>query len=105
MRAGTLRHRVIVQRDVAEIGAESKQYDDYLKNQPANVTDVAGGQMFRGKQLESTTTHAVEMRFDARIKPDMVIIDHMSRTLTINSILDFDGRQRDMILQCVELVV
>ena len=99
VRSGKLRHRMTVKRDTSSAGADQPNYETHLENVPCNVVETKGMEKHRGKQLEATTTHAIEIRFTTAIR-ETDIIEYNGQTLNIESILNRMGRRRKLDIYC-----
>jgi len=71
-------------------------------NLPAWVYGVGGGEPLRDQQVEAHITHIVELRYLSGVKQKQYLL-WGSRRLNIEKIIDKHGRQRELILHCVEL--
>lgn len=67
------------------------------------VLSVGGGERVRGVQIEAGIDTVVAMRFRNDLDPTMQIV-HDGRSLNIVRASDPDGRRRELIVQCKELV-
>lgn len=106
MRAGELRHRVVLQ-------AKTITRDDYGSPSPsyrslatiwAGVEDLTGREFWEASKINSEVTSRIKIRYRAGIRPDMRII-FSSRTFDILAVLDPEGRRTELHLMCRELVM
>lgn len=99
-----MRHRVDVQRDTSPEGADSPNWSGILhENVPCRVSDVGGDKSTRHVQLEAHITTLVEMRWLDGLRTDRHRLKFGDRLLSIERIVDRDGRRRWIELQCREV--
>lgn len=105
MRIGELRHRM-------EIGRYVEGKDRYGNPTPAqwervavlwaSVEGLRGSHYFQAQQTVNQADHRVIIRYRQGIQPGM-IARHDGRELTIQSVLDEDGRRHWLTLICREV--
>lgn len=103
MTAGDLRNRISIERLTSYLGQwghESMWRS--IATVWASVIATEGGERFDTKTsgVDSATTYAVRMRF----RPDLTSKDrlvHRGQRLEIVSVIDPDGRRRELALKCV----
>lgn len=100
IRAGTM-------RDLIGLLEPTPTTDPRFGNQPgytqwiqvwANVTPVAGTETFDNSGVQTEITHTIRTRY----RPDIDATDRISyrgQTLEIVSVIDPDGRQRELLIQ------
>lgn len=109
MRAGKLRHRIEFGQNQAdpdnpdeETGQVLPQWTALHENVPAEVMEVAGGETIRGGvQVQATTTHVIRCRYRSDISEE-IKVTWQGRTLGITHVRDFDGRSRELWIECEE---
>lgn len=106
MRAGLLRHRIRIQRDIGTgrtaTGAKIEVWQD-VANVAAEVTFVAGREFARGGTMIADVTHAISIRHRTGIRPHMRVL-WQDRVLDIDQAGDPNGRGRELQLLCREVV-
>lgn len=107
MQAGRLRERVVIQKEVVSrdsFGAEVNPWQD-VATVWASVRPGASGERFisAADQMQATITHTVRIRQRAGVSPKMRLL-WGSRVLNIQSVVDPDGRRREVLLLCEEIV-
>ena len=107
MQAGKLRERVTIQRETVtrdSFGAEVNPWKD-VTTVWASVRPGASGERFisAADQMQATITHTVRIRQRAGISPKMRLL-WGTRKLDIQSVVDPDGRRREVLLLCEEIV-
>jgi len=107
MRSGELRHRVVIQQ-------ATTTHDEY--NQPiqtwqdfvtvwAKVEDLSGREYFAAQERESAEVKTrVTIRYRTDVQPNMRVVSG-SRTFEIVSVIEPDGRKRELQLMCREAVI
>ena len=105
MRAGSLRHRVTLQRQelvFGELGAplHNKVWKD-VATVWASVEAVSGREFFASQQVQSEVTHKVTIRFLPGVTADMRIV-HGGRVFGIVAPLP-DNRGTRLVLMCREV--
>jgi SPP1 family predicted phage head-tail adaptor len=103
--AGRFRHRVdIVDPNESEdsVGQMVESATTVHSAIPANVYDTGGNERVRGQQVEPHITTIVEIRYVSGITPNYYVTEG-SRRLNIDHIQDMQGRQRYLMLHCVEV--
>lgn len=107
MQSGRLRHRVTIQEQAVirnSYGEEIVTWVD-VATVWASVLPGSSGERFlaSASREQATATHTVRIRYRAGLNPKMRLIWD-GRTLNIESIIDPDGRRRDLVLLCNEVV-
>lgn len=107
MEAGALRHRVRIQYKVVvrdAYGGETITWTD-ADTVYAEVLPGSGGEGIDGKAVEATLLTRVRMRYrdDITIQPERRLV-WGSHTYDIRAVQDVDGRQRELVLTCEEVV-
>jgi len=74
MRAGSLRDRIRIQNDTSTDNDPEASYSDLYVNEPAQITDVAAGETFRGRQLEPHVKAMVVMRYRSDVDEQCKIV-------------------------------
>lgn len=107
MRAGRLRHNCTFYEDTSDDESLDAIWTavGHLTDWPCNVVPVSGAETFsrNDTQLEATTTHKIETRYSADITTRLQIVDHLGNTHTIESVIDKDGRARQLELKTTRL--
>ena len=107
MRAGRLRHRITIQRMVKErdaLGGVAESWCDMVIVS-AEIRMINAQERFVGgaDQQVATVTHRVKIRYRSDVTPLNRIV-HGDRLLDIESAVDPDGRRRELIMMCREVV-
>lgn len=104
MKAGDLRHRVTIQQSLPDrdsYGTEIARWSD-VATVWAEVTDISGREYVAMQQAVSNVSVRVRIRYLAGLQPTMRVL-FGARTLDIVSILDAEGRNRELHLMCQEI--
>ena len=107
MQAGKLRERVTIQEEVVtrdSFGAEVNPWVDAAAVW-ASVRPGASGERFisAADQVQATITHTVRIRYRSGLSPKQRL--HWDgKYLGIQSVVDPDGRKRELVLLCLEIV-
>ena len=102
MRNGIYRHLITIQNDTSADGAEAPTWGTFVDNVPSGYYDVAGGETFRGKQLEASVTAVFEIRYYTGVTEEMRIVN-ASRNFNISKIVDRQGISRYLELHATEI--
>lgn len=105
MRSGNLRHRIEIQHLVHgenEYGDPVAEWQTFA-NVWAEVLDLKGREFWQAAQVQSEVTTRVRIRYLPGIKPSMRVV-HDGRHLEITTVLDPDGRRRELQLLCKGIV-
>lgn len=104
MRAGTLRHRVTIERpvDARDGFGQAVHGWETFATRWAEVRGLSGRELFEAQQNMSRATHTVRMRDVSGVTTDMRIKDDRNRYLNILSALDAEGRSRETVFVCAE---
>ena len=105
MRAGKLRHRLIVQQlqdtetldSVGQPGQTWRTFDHMW----GSVEPLSGRELYNAAQVQPDVTHKVTMRYRDGIAAKMRI-QHKERTLDILSVTDDEEREIQLVLMCKE---
>ena len=111
MRAGKLRHSVVVQSPVKTRNDHGEMVVSWTDRGTVrcSIEQVSGSEVIHAKQVKAVATQKVGMRFDSalqitsgwRLKWDD---DHSAelRYLNIDDVNNVEGRNRELILLCQE---
>ena len=70
-----------------------------------NLIPATGREFVAGQRVEESVTHVIQMRFVPDLLASMrVILIAGDRVLNINSIIDVQGKGRDLLLSCTEVI-
>ena len=106
MRAGRLRNRIRFQRlekSRTPLGEVVEKWND-LFTCHADVRPLNGKEIYVSQQMAAEVNHEVTIRYRKNIKPADRIVDKQNRILDIKSVLDIDGRGRELKILCREVV-
>lgn len=92
------RHVIEVLEDISDEFAVEESWRSKRRIY-ANVFDVAGGERFRGRQLEAEVTCVVETNYHEWLDPKQRF-EFRGKQLEIVSILDREQRQRELEIHC-----
>ena len=105
MRAGDLRHKIIIQQ-VTETkdayGAVAETWTTFV-NAWASIEPLRGQEFFAARQVNADVTHRVRTRYRAGVTPKMRIA-FGDRVLEIEVVLNLGERNRELELLCSETV-
>ena len=107
IRSGRMRHPIYCYVDTSGESDELPTWtlNSDLSDWPAEITDVQGVESFRGQRIESTTTHLITTRFDARITPHIRIYDpYRDRWFEPSKVIDKTGLERVLIIHATQLI-
>jgi len=97
------RHVVKFMQDDTPDGTQDPNYVDFVTDIPCDIWPKGGGEKFRGRQLEATTTLVIETRFNEAYTPTMIVVNQVTgEEYLINKLWQEHGRRRVQILECVE---
>ena len=105
MAIGRLRHRIILQTSTLtqdSLGVASEAWED-TATVYAQIEALSGREFFEAARVNAEVTHRVRIRYRPGIVPAMRVLAG-DRTLDIRSVLDVDGRKRELTLMCAERV-
>ena len=103
MRAGRLRHQIVIQICAATpdgAGAEVKTWSTFATLQ-ASYEPLMGKELFAAQQEQARATTRFRVRFVAGITPKMRV-SFDNRLFNIESVIDPYGRGRELHLMCAE---
>ena len=103
MRAGQLRHRVIIQSvsDAASAFGDISQSWSTLATVWGKVEPLSAQEAFSAQQTKTRVSHKVTMRYRSDVTTKNRL-SYDSRVLNITSILNEDERNKTLTLLCVE---
>ncbi len=110
IRAGRLRHRCVIERLVVlskgDRGQPVTSWQPLAGGAWASIEALAGTQLEISRQLVSTATHKVTIRYHAGVLAQMRLTaqggQYDGRHLVVGHVGDGDGKRHDMILTCTE---
>ena len=105
MRAGRLRHRVTLQTQSEErnsLGEVENTWEDWATVW-GGVEPLRGRELMTDERNEAELTTRVIIRYRSGVVPSMRVV-WGAHTYDIESVIDVDGRGRDLELMCREVV-
>jgi len=99
------RQLIKFKNDVSEDGTLDPNYSDFFTDIPASIVPKGGGEIYRGVQLQAQTTNVIECRYIDGLLPNMIIEDQNKVSYSINRMLDSNGRQREWMIEAIQVVV
>ena len=105
MRAGTLRHKVVIQQNTPtrdSYGAEVEAWTDYATVW-ASIEPARGREFWESQQVNAEVTGKISIRYLAGITPKMRV-KHGSRIFEIISVINPEERNRELQLMVKEKV-
>ena len=106
MRAGKLRHRITIQQYA--LGSPQRNASGELDGSwtayltvSASVDPVSGREPWLAQAHLSEVSHKVHIRYRAGITHDMRVL-YGSRVFEIKAVLNFEERNRELLLLCTE---
>lgn len=110
LKAGLLRERANIERDVGDDGDQQPTYETWFRDVPCSIATVSGDETYRGRQLEANLTHVVELQrlpgIAATMRLNVTGGTFEGRKLNIVYVRDMTGEGTPMRMQlyCRELV-
>lgn len=104
MQAGTLRHRITIQRKVAgspqqnAVGEPDVTWTDYIITS-ASVDPITGNEPFIAQEHLSRVTSKIRMRYRAGVTSDMRV-SFNSNVYDIKAVLNWGERNVELLLLC-----
>ncbi len=110
IRAGQLRHLLLIEREVVSgrtgRGLPVESWQTLYAGVWGKVEALAGTQLEVSRQLVATATHKVTIRYHAGVAAQMRLTaqggQYGGRHLVVGHVGDGDGKKHDMILTCTE---
>lgn len=105
MKAGSLRHKVTIQR-VSQTLDSSRQTVDLwttLADVWAAVEPLTGRELVNAQQIQPDVTHRVRIRHRDDVTAKMRVLEG-TRQLNIESVLNIEERDRELHLMCRERI-
>lgn len=100
------RHSVHFRYDTGNAEDLDPSFSDFLLDVPCNITERGGLEKYRGRQLQSETTHIIDTRYYEGVKPNMIAVNAVtSETYNIVRVTDPDHRKRFVVIEATEVVV
>ena len=100
---GALRQKFVIQLNTptrTEAGAEVDSWATFLSVH-GSVEPLIGREWFANNTMQQRVSHRIRMRYQAGILPKMRIF-YDSRVLKIESVLNVEERDRELLLMCQE---
>lgn len=104
MRAGLLRHRLVIQRAVETkdtLGGDVQTWAT-LATVWGQVRPLSGREAYESQRVTTTASHFMTIRYREDIAPQMRVVWH-GRTFEITFIENTDGRDRALVLWVTEM--
>jgi len=105
MRAGDLRHRITLQQKTEtrdSFGAVIETWND-VATLYASIEPLRGKEFFDAQQVNAEVTIRIRIRYRSGVTPNMRVL-FGTRTFDIQSVINVDERNREMILMCREVI-
>lgn len=109
MRAGRLRHRIVLQARSGAVNALNELLDTWVdwKAVPAAIEPLSGREFLAAQQVQSDISHRLTIRYLAGVTPKHRAVwtdpaTDVARIFDIRAVLDRDERHREMQLMCTE---
>lgn len=105
MRAGALRHSVIIQTSTPSQSGTGEVTESWgtFATVKASISPSSGREFFASEQLNAEMSHKVKIRYLSGVTTKMRVL-FGSRVLDILSIVNIDEKNHEMILMCKEFV-
>lgn len=104
MRAGLMRHRLVIQRPVLTkdaVGGDVQTWPTFVTVW-GQVRPLSGREAYEGQRVTTTASHFMTIRYRDDITPQMRVVWH-GRTFEITFIENQDGRNRSLVLWVTEM--
>ncbi len=105
MQAGKLRHLVTIEerRDARDDEGAIVPRWGAVRDAYAQIEGLSGREYFQALSAQSSTSHRVRIRYADGVKPQQRL-RLGGRVLNIDSVNDPDGRRKELLLLCTEVV-
>jgi head-tail adaptor len=103
---GQYRDRIHIYSETSADGSDDPAFASTLwRHLPCSINAVSGGENYRGRQIEATVTHVIEMRYYEGILPNMRAYHPVdAKWYEIRSSISMDNNSR-LMLQVTEAVL
>ena len=97
MRAGRLRHRIVIQTMTDSVGSQGglTEVPSTFAQVPADIIPLTGSEAFRSQQVFPEATHRIELRYLAGVTPKMRVA-YGTRIFDILIPLNLEERNREL---------
>ncbi len=104
MRAGVLRHRITIQEDTGTINKVGQRTASWttLATEWAQVEGLSGVERFAAQQVVAQLNYKITIRHRSDVNETHRILLSNGEILDIQSVLDPDGRRRELQILCIE---
>lgn len=106
MRAGQLRHRITILTPSGEVrdsyGGVTPQWSELAKPW-AEIIPVSARELEVARGYSPTVSHQIRIRYRTDIN-SRCTISYATRSFSINGVVDPDGRRRELLMYCTEIV-
>jgi len=106
MRAGQLRHLIIIQKPTTtkgSMGEELITYVDEIKNVPAAIEPLTGGEYLAAKQIQEEVTTRIRIRYFSNSIDSAWRIKWGDRIYKIASIINVGEMNKEIMFMCEEI--
>jgi len=103
MRAGKLRHRIVIEVNTPTRDASGGEVDSWATATTVwgSVEALSGKERMEANQVNPTVSHKVTMRYNSTVTCQHRL-NHDSRYFDINAVLNTEDRNKELILLCTE---
>tara|TARA_Y100000310_G_scaffold26152_1_gene24949 strand:- start:64 stop:399 length:336 start_codon:yes stop_codon:yes gene_type:complete len=103
LRAGDLRHSVIIQTPTLTQDAVGGQDTSWATHATvwAELKPISGQEYLDPRSVQAEVSHQVRIRYLSTVTPDMRLL-YGARVFEIVAVMDVDTRGREMLLNCKE---
>lgn len=99
MQIGTLRERITVQRRTTDPATKAVTWPTVAANVPASVLPASTRELLQAQAMSASVQYSVTIRFRTDVTQAMRVL-WRSVVLQIHSVVDPDGRRRELKLLC-----
>lgn len=105
MRAGRLRHYVIIQQATETQGADGSVIQTWgeFAHVYAEISPKSGNETYASQGIHASVVHEIRIRYLKGVVPKMRIL-WGERVFEIIGVVNWNERNREMLLNCTEIV-
>lgn len=103
---GKLKHKITIEKKTKVsdgAGGWTETWMPFVSNVSASIDPISGKEFFEAQQTQSSVSHKIRIRYKPGVLPSMRV-NFKGRIFAIESVINWEERNRDMMLMCSEEV-
>jgi SPP1 family predicted phage head-tail adaptor len=106
MNIGKMRHRITIEQKTKVSDGAGGYTESWVPfvTVSSSIDPVSGKEYYEAQQTQSSVSHKIRIRYKSGVLPSMRI-NFKGRIFAIESVINWEERNRDMMLMCSEVAL